>query len=121
MSYIAKDTKLFNLLSSDISILSSAILGIKMHLVNFSLVIEVDFKLLYGDEKYLKIVFSRIKEYAFNYQSDRVFYNVEVYKLLKKGTLFYISFDPCDSDLSEISEKDNDMILCESIEGCFNS
>lgn len=121
MNYIAKDTKLFDLLQSDVSILSSAILGINMHLTNFRLVIDVDFELMYGNEKYLKIVFSGVKEYAFHYQSNRIFYNVEVCKLLRKGDFFYISFDPYDADLSVISDKDNDMILCESIEGFFNS
>lgn len=44
----------------------------------------------------MKLIFSDIREYAFHYSSDHIFYNVEIYKLLKKGSLYYISFDPED-------------------------
>lgn len=119
MRYISENDTLFDLLESEVSIVSSQILGINIHLKDFILVIEVDIKLLYGKEDHLKLIFSGIKEYSFYHNSDHIFYNIEVYKLLKKGKLFYISFDPYESDLSEISEKDNDLILCENIEGYF--
>lgn len=119
MKYIEKDDNLFKLLQTDIHIISARILGFNIRLKDFALIIEVGFQLLYNEERYLKLIFSGIKEYAFNYSRDVTFYNVENYKLFKQESCFYISFDPYEDDLSKMSDRDNDMILCEGIEGYF--
>ena len=119
MNQIWKNDNLFELLRTEISILSSQITGFNIHVKDFSLIIEVDIKLLYGKEECLKLIFSDIKEYAFYHNSNYTFYNVEAYKLLKKENLFYISFDPEEEDISNISKDDNDLILCGDIEGYF--
>ena|GEM_PF-1461114 len=111
---------MFLLLKDEVNIVSAKIRSFHIYINDFVLVIEVDFQLQYGKEKYLKLIFSGIKEYAFNYSCDLMFYNVECYKLLKEGDHFYVSFDPFENDLCKMSERDNDMILCKGIEGYFH-
>lgn len=117
MNFLGKNDKLLDILINEAYLPNSEIIGIKIYLKDTNLVIEVDVKLSTKREGFIKLSFSGVKEFAFNYMSNHIFYNIETYKLLKQGTLFYISFDPFDNDLSKLSPEDNDVILCESIEG----
>ncbi|WP_423147024.1 hypothetical protein [Rubrolithibacter danxiaensis] len=118
MNQVEKNNALFELLKTDISIVSSQIIGLNIHLQNFTLTIDIDFIMSKVIGGHLKLTFTDIKEYSFYHNSDYTFYNVEDYKLLKKGDLFYISFDPDNENASSISKDDNDLILCGDIAGC---
>ncbi|PWG81174.1 hypothetical protein DDR33_07235 [Pararcticibacter amylolyticus] len=112
-----KNEELFKLLQGEIAILSCKILGFSIYAEDDALVVDVDMKLLYLNDTCFKIRFLDVKEYAFYHNSNYYFYNVEAFKLLKKGSLFYLSFDPDEEEMSQISPKDNDFILSTEIEG----
>jgi hypothetical protein len=119
MNYIGENDALFENLNTAGHIANSQIIGFNVYKKDFQLRVEVDFQLQEIAGSHMKLIFLDISEYAFYYSSDHIFYNVEIYKLLKKGGLYYISFDPEDGDLSKISTDDNDFILCGGIEGYF--
>ncbi|MGN6395783.1 MAG: hypothetical protein ACTHMI_09475 [Mucilaginibacter sp.] len=83
------------------------------------LVIEAEFELLYDPGSVLRLRFTEIKEYSFYWNSRFSFYNVETYKLIKKENLFYVSFDPEDETLLDISGNDQDFILFGGFEGYY--
>jgi len=118
MELINKNISLYTMLKSEIHIISAKITSIQTYLLNDHLTIDIDIELLYDKERNLKLRFTDIKEYAFNYTINHYFYYIEDYKLLLKDDLFYISFDPDQSSVN-YSEIDNDIILCGSIEGFY--
>ena len=119
MRFIGKDDVLFEILKKDIKIISSSIIRIDVFKQGFDLIIEVDIKLLYSKDKYIKLRFGGIKEYSFYFNSNHIFYNVESYKLIKDNNLFFISFDPENEMSLSASDNDQDSILCSSFEGYF--
>jgi hypothetical protein len=68
--------------------------------------------------KKLKIHFTDIIRYQFLYSNNYHFYNVESYKFFKSENGYYMSLDPFDAS-EDISEEDEDLILCKNIEGYF--
>ncbi|WP_437922445.1 hypothetical protein [Sphingobacterium sp. LRF_L2] len=121
MKFLGKDNILFEQLTQELSILSSQIIGFNIKTKDYSFTIEVEIKLLYSKGNCLKLVFSKIKEYAFYNNSSNDVYYIEDYKLMQKNNLYYISFDPDANDLADISDDDNDFILCENMEGYIYS
>jgi hypothetical protein len=120
MKFIAKDDALFEQLTTSIHIISSSIQ--RFNIFNDGqngLAVEVDFRLLYTPKHFLRLRFLAVKEYSFYWNSEYNFYNVETYKLVKKGELFYISFDPEDEASPKISENDQDSILFSGFEGYY--
>ena len=117
MKEIGKDLALFEFLKKDYTILDSQILGLNIHVKDFSLIIEVEFQIMrhLGGGR-LKIIFSNIKQYNF-YDSDPGNRYVENFKLLYNDNLFYISVDPDEENMSIMLETDNYFILCGNIEG----
>lgn len=121
MKFLGKDNLLFELLTQELSILSSKITAFNIKTKDDFFIIEVDINLLYSKGDCLKLIFSKISKYAFyNNSVDDVYY-IEDYKLMKKNNLYYISFDPDSNDLTDVSDDDNDFILCESMEGYIYS
>lgn len=118
MEFIGQNFLLYTMLKGEIQIISAKITSFHTYLVNYQLTIDVDIELLYDKERNLKLRFTDIKEYAFNYTINYHFYYIECYKLLLKDDLFYISFDP-DQSSEDYAEIDNDVILCGSIEGFY--
>jgi hypothetical protein len=122
MEHLGEDEVLYEVLNARVSILSSQIIEISICLKNYQLQIEIGIKLLTRKkDECLRLIFSDIKEYGFYHNSNHIFYNIEDYKLLRKEGLYYISFDPEVSEMTMISESDNDFILCGSIQGFFRS
>jgi len=121
MKFLGKDNILFEQLTQELSILSSQIIGFNIKTKDDSFIIEVEIKLLYSKGDCLKLVFSKIKEYAFYNNSSNDVYYIEDYKLMQKNNLYYISFDPDGNDLADVSDDDNDFILCENMEGYIYS
>jgi hypothetical protein len=80
--------------------------------------INIYFNSIVKHAKQLKIHFSGIIRYQFLYNDSHHFYNVERYKFFKTEDGFYLSLDPFDES-EEISENDEDLILCTNIEGHF--
>jgi hypothetical protein len=66
----------------------------------------------------LKLTFTNVVEYSFYYKSDRYFYYIETFKLLKFSDGFYASFDPIDES-KIINDEDQDYIKAMSVEGYF--
>ena len=122
MEHLGEDKALYEMLTTRISILSAQIISISFFLKNYQLQIETDIKLsTRKKDECLKLIFLDIKEYGFYHNSNHIFYNIEDYKLLRKGDLYYISFDPEVSEMAIVSENDNDFILCGSIQGFLQS
>ena len=120
MKFIGKDDVLLEQLMSNIKIISSSIRRFNIFKTDVDgLVIEADFELLYDPGSVLRLRFTEIKEYSFYWNSRFSFYNVETYKLIKKENLFYVSFDPEDETLLDISGNDQDSILFGGFEGYY--
>jgi hypothetical protein len=65
--------------------------------------------------KRMKLVFKKVLQYSFYYDSSFAFYNVESFKFFPiedKGQ-FYLSLAP-DDEVAEISDDDEDFILAEN-------
>src|SRR5688572_16624817 len=120
MKNIGKNDELINLLSGDLSLLSSKLYRIDIHNdATLGLVIELYIELLYAKtDKQIKLVFSGIEEYSFYHQQAHYFYNIEQYKFFKEDNHFYISLDPYTED-EVISPEDQDFILSTGIEGYY--
>ncbi|MEE1946449.1 hypothetical protein VRU48_15095 [Pedobacter sp. KR3-3] len=120
MENLGRNSELYKILNTEISILSTQIEYINIYRGNNGLMIEVGIKLL-GEKKgkRLKLICSGIREYAFYHSSNYAFYNIEEYKLIEKDGLYYICFDPEGDNMEAISADDNDFILCNSIEGAL--
>lgn len=117
MINIGRNEILFGALSTEVSILSSKIDRINIFLKDSNLLLEIDLRILYNENEFLKLIFSGIREYSFYHNSDYLFYNVEEYKFLRSNGLYYLSFDPEVNSMTEISENDGDFVLFENIEG----
>ena len=104
--------------SETFNILDATISEIKIYMNKKHLIVELYMKLSYPHNMNLKLCFSGVKEYSFYWNDNHIFYNIESYKLFKANNLFYMSLDP-DGEENEISQNDQDFILCENIEGSF--
>jgi len=121
MEEVYKNQELLKLVRGTYYIHDSAVSRFDIYQQNDELLIDVYFNS--WDRKLkinrlLKIHFSGIIKYQFLYSSDYSFYDVERYKFFEAETGFYISLDPYD-ELEVISENDEDVILCKTIEGQF--
>jgi hypothetical protein len=115
MELIGKDEQIIDTFSKQLTILSGQLEKVSIYQVNYTLIIDLEIKLLYSN-KDCKLRFIDIKEYYFYYNSDHYFYNIECFKLFRSEDFFYISLDPADES-STINENDQDFILSRSIEG----
>jgi hypothetical protein len=120
MRLIGTNDELINLLSGDLSLLSSKLYRIDIHNdATLGLLVELYIELLYAKtDKHIKLVFSQIEEYSFYYQEARNFYYVERYKFFQEDNHFYLSLDPYTED-ETISPEDQDFILSTAIEGYY--
>ena len=121
METIYKNDQLLQLTKWTYYIHDSSVSRFDIYLQDSQLYIDVYFNS--GDSrskngKVLKIHFTDIIRYQFLYSNNYQFYNVESYKFFKSENGYYMSLDPFDES-EEISEEDEDLILCENIEGCF--
>jgi hypothetical protein len=117
MKFIARDNTLFDILIKEHSIADSSIIKINIFVKDYALIIEIDLKVLYPQNNYLRLRFLEIEEYSFYHKSNYFFYNVERYKLIKTADHFFISFDPEDEKILSVSENDQDSISFGSFEG----
>jgi hypothetical protein len=115
MELIGKDEQIIDTFSKQLTILSGQLEKVIIYQVNYTLIIDLEIKILYSN-KDCKLRFIDIKEYYFYYNSDHYFYNIESFKLFRSEDFFYISLDPADES-SNINENDQDFILSRSIEG----
>ena len=118
MKLIQKQADLFDLIKKEkVKIRDSQIAKICISSLNNEALIEVD--LLHSNRDVIRLRFSKIKEYWFYHSSRYIFYNVESFKLIRSGGLFFISFDPEDEGSLEMSENDQDSILFEDFEAYY--
>lgn len=118
MKLIERNDKLFDILTSHEYILNASITSINISLVEYQLTIEVYLEHSYSpSQDKLLLRFTNISEYQFYWNSKSFFYNVECYKLIKVGDLYYISFDPDETNQLTSLVTDQDIILCGAIEG----
>jgi hypothetical protein len=116
-----KNDSLIESFSDKFNILDASICSISVHSNNTDPVIDINLKLSYPQNTYMKLSFFGIKEYCFYWNEKFTFYNIEYYKLLKTDdNMFYISFDP-NNEESGISKDDQDFILSENIEGFIST
>lgn len=111
--------ELFSKLSREYFLLNSKIEGINIEMMNGKLYVIIHFFNPFTSVSRLKLSITEIKEYAFYYQSNTHFYNVETFKLLKYKDMYYFSFDPDEEVMDVPSEHDNDLIIAGKMEGCF--
>ena len=119
MNTVIKKTNdcLLDSFSETFNILDATIKEFKIYVdENNLVVIDIDLKLLHPRGMNLKLSFYGIKEYAFYWKENYAFYDIGSYKFFKVDDLFYISLDP-EMEGNNISQNDNDFILCENIEG----
>jgi hypothetical protein len=116
MKIIGKNNQVIELLSNNESLLSSKLMKIEIYYSNNQLFIDLTIELLYS-KKFKKIIlrFEGVSEYSFFYTSDRFFYNIERYVLLKDKDLFYLSLDPFDEHTTIRNIEDNDFILSQNV------
>ena len=114
-----KNDALIELTNDSYYIHDATVSRFDIYLQNHQLCIDVYFhSILPKITKTLKIHFSNVIKYQFLYTLEYSFYNVERYKFFKTENGYYISLDPYDES-AQVSEKDGDLILCETIEGTF--
>jgi len=121
METIYKNEELLQLTKGNYYIHDSVVSRFDIYMQNYQLSIDVYFNsgnVRYKNEKQLKIHFSDIIRYQFIYNTNYYFYNVESYKFFKSENGYYMSLDPF-NELEEVSEEDEDLILCKNIEGYF--
>lgn len=120
MEIIETQDRLLNILSGNLSLVSSRLTKVCIYDEDNRLCIDVGLELMYNRKGNNKILlkFIGVEEYSFYYSSHRIFYNVEIYKFFKSGELFYVSFDPVDES-EVVSDDDQDYIKAKSIEGYF--
>lgn len=117
MEVTYKDDELLKINSGSQYIHDSTISRFDIYEHEYQLCIDVYFISIKGG-KQLKIHFTGIIRYQFSYSNNYNFYTVESYKFFKSKEGYYISLAPF-NELDEISEEDEDLILCEHIEGFF--
>ncbi len=116
MKLIGDGDKVLAYFSGNRSIISGQLIKISTYLITEKLVVDLDIRLLHSKMISLyQLRFVDVKEYLFYHHSDYYFYNIENCKFLKTGNLYYLSLDPYD-EKGEISKKDMDFILSESVE-----
>lgn len=116
---LGHNNELINSLSGKQSLTSSIMFKLEISNEPGELVIEMCFELPYSkNNNLLKLRFSGIEEYSFYYNSEYIFYNVEICKFFLVDEKVYISLDPED-ETEVISENDQDFILCSKVEGLF--
>ena len=123
MENIYKNDELLRLTNGCTFIRDSVVTRFDIYLQDHQLCIDVYLNLEFSRfkaEKRLKIHFRDIIRYQFLYSNNYYFYNVETCKFFKSESGYYISLDPF-NELGEISEEDEDLILCKDIEGYFVS
>jgi hypothetical protein len=118
MEEIYKNDDLLQLTSGSYYIHDSSVSRFDIYQQDHQLCIDVYFNSIKKPYRQLKIHFWGIIKYQFLYNDDYHFYNVESYKFFKSEKGYYISLDPFDES-EEMSEDDEDLILCKNIEGCF--
>lgn len=117
MNQIGINADLMSFLSGNLTISSSKLYKLDIAGDDNGLVIDVYLELLYSeDNNHLKLRFTDVQEYSFYYNSQHVFYNVEIYKFFINNGRVYISFDPVDEQ-ENISVDDQDFILSKKVEG----
>jgi len=121
MDLIGRDEILFDLLkNAELRILDAVVKKINIFVVGTKgLCIEVDFYHPQYDGRNLRLRFLGIKEYSFYHNDSHIFYNVECYKLIMDGELYYLSLDPEDEFSTEASDSDQDLIVFRNFEGLF--
>ncbi|WP_343672465.1 hypothetical protein [Chitinophaga sp.] len=120
MQLIESNENLVNKLSAELSILDSRLFKLDIFEdANEGLVIDIYLNLSRSKaQREIKIRFLEIEEYSFFYSKSHYFYYVERFKLFKNNEGYYISLDPFNEE-NEIHFKDQDYVLCKSIQGYF--
>ncbi|MCC6287042.1 MAG: hypothetical protein IT249_04090 [Chitinophagaceae bacterium] len=122
MQLLATQEDLVNILHGNLSLISAQILKIVIYVDNDLVCIDIEIILLYPKKQSnnsLILKFIDVQEYSLYYLSHRIFYNIEIVKFFKYGSLFYISFDPID-EKEEVDDEDQDFIKAKFIEGYYN-
>jgi hypothetical protein len=116
MEFIGKNELVINAFSKELTILDGLLEKVSIYEVDYVLYIDVYIKLAHSKGKTCMLKFIDVQEYSFYHKSNYSFGNIEVYKFLKNGDLYYISLDPYDDSLN-CDEKDQDFIFSRTIEG----
>jgi hypothetical protein len=122
MEYIAKSEELIRQsIPGKFYLLDAVVTRFDIYQQEHRLYIDVYFSLPYHRfeaEKTLKLYFIDVIEYSFYWNASHSFYNVGRCKFFKSEKGYYISLDPVDES-EELSDEDQDVILCKEVEGCF--
>ena len=118
MEPIYKNEELLKLTAGTYLIHDASVTRFDIYLANYELCIDVYFESIRKSDKQFKIHFTGITKYQFLYTNNHNFYTVESYKFFMSDQGYYLSLDPF-NELDEISDEDEDSILCENIEGSF--
>jgi len=102
-----------------LNIYDGSIEKINIYTENYELMIDLYIKIINFPDLRVLLKFRNVKEYAFNWDCDYTFYYIRTYKFIKNKDFYYISFDP-NEDVSDISQRDNDLILSKDL-FCFYS
>ncbi|QKJ32393.1 hypothetical protein HQ865_22395 [Mucilaginibacter mali] len=119
MEPVYKNEDLLKLTKGSYYIHDAVVSRFDIYMSDYKLCIDVYFisrNRIQQTETTLRVHFADVIEYGFYYNNTRYFYNVERYKFFKSDKGYYLSLDPV-SETDELSEDDQDFILCRSVEG----
>lgn len=115
MKILAENDEILAFLVNKHSLISSTVNSLLIKGAGDGIIIEVTFSLMYSSQiDKLVLVFENVTAYAFNYDSDNAFYNVESYKLLAVQQGYYLSLDPYD-ECEKVDERDNDFVIASRV------
>ncbi|MBS7566914.1 hypothetical protein KHS38_21090 [Mucilaginibacter sp. Bleaf8] len=118
MKFIGYNSDIINFLKDDLTLLNAIVKSYKVHEVEGIPAVSILFELAYTDAD-LMLTFREIFSNSFDANPATEQYQVDSCKFYHIGSKVYLSLDPDESEegVDTISEYDNDVILCSSVEG----